>query len=417
MATITVLGLGYIGLPTAAMFATHGHTVYGYDVNKRVIDTLRGGKIHIEEPGLHAFVQSALTAGRFVPTDVVQTSDVYIVCVPSPFHHDTKRSDLSYVETATKTLVPLVKRGDLIILESTVPARTTEDVMVPILETSGLSCRNDLHVAHCPETVLPGNMIHEMAHNHRIIGGFTPEATRAARELYASFVRAEMIETDATTAEFVKLIENTYRDVNIALANELAVISRKLGIDARDAFKIANKHPRVRLHAPGPGVGGHCIPVDPWFIIEQAPQEARLMRTARAVNDDMPRYVLSLVEEAVGAQSAPRIAVLGLAYKGNVDDLRESPSFEVIRLLKERWPGAELVLNDPHVKDPAHPLVPLEHAIDGVDCILVLTDHREYRHLDPWAAAKKVRSRAVVDTRGMLDVKAWARNGFRILTV
>ena len=417
MATITVLGLGYIGLPTAAMFATHGHTVHGYDVNKAIIDRLRQGDIHIEEPGLHAFVQSALHTGHFKPTDTLQKADVYIICVPTPFHHDTKRSDLSYVEAACKALVPLLKKGDLVILESTVPARTAEDVMVPILETSGLSCRNDLMAAHCPETVLPGNMIYELAHNHRIVGGYTPEATQAARDLYASFVRADIITTDATTAEFVKLIENTYRDVNIALANELAVISRKLGIDAREAFRIANKHPRVHIHHPGPGVGGHCIPVDPWFIIEQAPDEARLMKTARAVNDDMPRHVLGLVEEAVGQNPSPRLAILGLAYKGNVDDLRESPSFDVLKLVKARWPQAEIVLNDPHVDAARHGTVPLQKAIEGADCILILTDHREYRHLDPWTAAKKVRSRAVVDTRGMLDVKAWARNGFRILTV
>lgn len=412
-----MIGLGYIGLPTAAMFATHGHTVYGYDVNPKIIEKLRKGEIHIEEPGLLAFVRDAIHTGKFVPTDTLLTSDVYIVCVPSPVDHDTRKADLSYVESASKAIVPLLKKGDLVILETTVPARTTEDVMAPILETSGLDARRDIYVAHCPETVLPGNMIYELAHNHRVVGGMTAEATEVARELYATFVRSEIITTDAATAELVKLIENTYRDVNIALANEIALVCHKLGIDSREAIKIANKHPRVNIHQPGPGVGGHCIPVDPWFIVEQHAEVTQLMRTAREVNDAMPKHVVSLVAEAVKGIEKPRIALLGLAYKGNVDDVRDSPSFDILRLLKERWPAAEIAVNDPYVHDAKYGTVPLDDAIERADCILLVTDHRQYKSMDPRAIKGKVARRVVVDTRGMLDLRAWINAGFWVMRI
>lgn len=417
MAKITVIGLGYIGLPTAAMFATHGHTVYGYDVNPAIIERLRKGEIHIEEPGLLAFVRDAIHTGKFVPTDKLVSSDVYILCVPSPVDHDTKKADLSYVESASKAIVPLLKKGDLVILETTVPTRTTEDVMAPILETSGLDARRDFYVAHCPETVLPGNMIYELAHNHRVVGGMTPEATEMSRELYASFVRSEIITTDAATAELVKLIENTYRDVNIALANEIALVCHKLGVDSREAIKIANKHPRVNIHHPGPGVGGHCIPVDPWFIIDQHPDSTKLMRTARAVNDEMPTHVVSLVEEAVKGIEKPRIAFLGLAYKGNVDDVRDSPSFDILKKLKTRWPHADIAVNDPFVPPGKFETIPLEAAIERADCILVVTDHRQYKSLDPRTVKSKVARRVVIDTRGMLDVRAWINAGFWVMRI
>lgn len=417
MAKISVLGLGYIGLPTAAMFATHGHTVFGYDVNPEIIARLRKGEIHIEEPGLLAFVRDAVHSGRFIPTEKLEPSDVYILCVPSPVDHVAKKADLTYVEAATKAVTPLLKKGDLVILETTVPARTAEDIMVPILQASGLDARRDIMVAHCPETVLPGNMIYELAHNHRVVGGLTPEATAACVELYASFVRAEIIATDATTAEFVKLIENTYRDVNIALANELALVCHKLGIDSREAIRIANKHPRVNIHHPGPGVGGHCIPVDPWFVVEAAPEYTRLVRTAREVNDQQPKQVLKLMEEALQGFDAPRIAFLGLAYKGNVDDVRDSPSFEILKLIAQRWPHAQVRVNDPFVDARKHGTVPIDEAIGGADIIVIVTDHRQYKSMDPRAVKNKVSRRVVIDTRGMLDLKGWISAGFWVMRI
>ena len=416
MTSICVLGLGYIGLPTAAMFATHGYRVHGYDVNADIVSRLSKGETHIEEPGLKAFVRDAVHSGKLVPSDRVVASDVYILCVPSPVDHATHEADLSYVVQAAEGIVPHLKKGDLVILETTVPARTTEDVLIPVLAKSGLDPRRDLKVVHCPETVLPGNMIYELAHNHRVIGGVTEEATRAARDLYACFVKAEFIETDATTAEFVKLAENAYRDVNIALANELALVCRKLGIDSREALRIARKHPRVHLHEPGPGVGGHCIPVDPWFIIQQLPT-SKVLRAARDVNDAMPAHVVSLVEEAVHGLPSPTIAVLGLAYKGNIDDARESPAIAVVELLKKRWPDAVLRLHDPYVRKAGFPTVDLDTALHQADCVLVLTDHAAYRGLDPRRMKDAVRRRVVVDTRAMLEPRQWINSGFWVLRV
>ncbi len=411
--SVTVMGLGYIGLPTAAMLAIHGHSINGFDTNKRVLDKLARGDIHIEEPGLLAFVRDALNSGRLVPVDTVAPADVYMICVPTPFEVKTKTADLSYVEAAAKLIVPLLKKGDLIILESTVPAGTTDDLLVPILETSGLSCRTDLLVAHCPETVLPGNTIHELVRNHRVVGGVTPEATRAAVALYATFVQAEVVATTARTAEFVKLAENAFRDVNIAFANELAMIARELGIDAREAIAIANKHPRVNVHAPGPGVGGHCIPVDPWFLV-QSSSNAKLLRVARGVNDAMPDYVARLVKEAIGDVRDPVIAVLGLAYKGNVDDVRESPSLEILTNLQELFPTGTVRVSDSHVKPDRHPTVRLHEAVSNADCVVIATDHDEYRFLDPADVGARMRARVAIDARGILDAAKWRSSGFAV---
>lgn len=410
---ITVVGLGYIGLPTAAMLATHGHTVYGFDTNARVIEHLEKGKVHIEEPGLLAFVRDALHSGRFVPVREVRPADVYILCVPTPYDSKEKRADLSYITKAAETIVPHLKKGDLAILESTVPAGTTADHLGPILARSGLDPLRDLDLAHCPETVLPGNMISELTSNARVIGGLTPKATQAAEMLYRSFVRGTLVTTDATTAEFVKLIQNTYRDVNIALANEIGMVAGQKGIDVREAIRIANLHPRVDLHAPGPGVGGHCIPIDPWFLVQDTP-EARLVRVSREINDGMPHRVVDKVRSLVQHIDEPRIALLGIAYKADVDDVRESPAVPILEELKEHF--GDVRVHDPHVKDPRFDLVPLKGALEGADCTVIVTGHWEYSALDPHKTRSVVRTPLVLDTRGVLSRREWQEAGFRFET-
>ncbi len=410
---ISVLGLGYIGLPTAAMLATHGHHVYGYDTNARILDRLANGDIHIEEPGLLAFVRDALATGRLTPTPAIEAADAYLICVPTPFDTVTKKADLSYVENAAKSLVPLVKRGDLVILESTVPAGTTEDVLAPILATTGLDPRTDLHVVHCPETVLPGNTILELQRNNRIVGGLTPAATAAAVAMYESFVQGAIVTTNARTAEFVKLVENAYRDVNIAFANETAKVARGMGIDSREAIRIANMHPRVNVHQPGPGVGGHCIPVDPWFLIQAHP-DTPIMRAARAVNDAMPGYVVDVTRQMLEGVEGSQVALLGLSYKGNVDDVRESPSLTIAKLLPEHIPGCSVRIHDPHVPEDRHAGVGLEDAVDGADVLIIATDHDEFRRLDPAGLAARMRRPRVVDARGILDRDAWTTAGFLV---
>ncbi len=407
---VSVLGLGYVGLPTAAMLAAHGHDVVGFDVNPRVAEKLRRGEVHVSEAGLLALVRDSIATGRFRPVDAPEPADAHVVCVPTPIDHATRRADLAAVRVACTAIAAVVKRGDLVVVESTVPVGTLEDVVAPILASSGLDARRDLHLAHCPETVLPGNVLHEIAHNERVVGGLTPEATARAVALYRSFVRGPIEATDARSAEFVKLAQNSYRDVNVAFANEIALLARRHGVDSRNAIRLANAHPRVRILSPGPGVGGHCIPVDPWFLVQDAP-ESRIIRAARAVNDDMPVVVAGLVRGLVARIAAPSIAVLGLAYKANVADFRESPAVALTGLLRA-IPGANVRATDPFAEPGTADAVPLAEALDGADCIVLATDHAAYADLSPEAVAKVVRERAIVDTRGALDAAAWRANGF-----
>ncbi|MDI7275987.1 MAG: nucleotide sugar dehydrogenase, partial [Anaerolineae bacterium] len=328
MKRICVLGLGYVGLPTAAMLATHGNDIVGVDVSRRVLDTLNNGDVHIKEAGLRSLVRAALRSGNLRLADRPEPADAFIIAVPTPFVENPQpTADLASVISAAEAIVPYLEAGNLVILESTVPPRTTEEVLVPVLRRSGIE---DLLVAHCPERVLPGRILAELVGNDRVIGGVDRRSAEAARELYASFVEGEMLLTDATTAEMVKLMENTYRDVNIALANEFALVAEEVGIDVWEAIDLANRHPRVRILRPGPGVGGHCIAVDPWFVAEAAPDVTPLIQAARRVNDAMPAHVVDLVKRAVAGVEKPVIACLGLAYKADVDDVRESPALKVV---------------------------------------------------------------------------------------
>jgi len=352
---ICVLGLGYIGLPTASTFATHGIRVIGVDVNPEVISTLQNGEIHIYEPGLRTLVQAGLRSGNMVICDAPSTADAFVIAVPTPFKRN-KRADLGYVINAAESIVPHLRPGNLVVLESTSPPNTTIGIVAPILERSGLRAGADpgeggFYLAYSPERVLPGQILRELIENARVIGGVSHASAEAGRDLYAIFVRGEIVLTDATTAEMVKLMENTHRDVNIAIANEFSRLADRFGVDVWEAISLANRHPRIKILNPGPGVGGHCISVDPWFLVEAAPDLTSLILAARKVNDAQPHFVLDVIRKALrytsaanqdmasgavlpsGGLSGRRVAVLGLAYKPDVDDLRESPAIEVARLL------------------------------------------------------------------------------------
>ncbi len=343
--TICVLGLGYIGLPTASTFATQGINVIGVDVNQRVIEALRAGQTHIQEPGLRTLVQAALASGRLEIADHPGPADAFIIAVPTPILPD-KRADLQYVKQAARSIVPNLRPGNLVVLESTCPPRTTVDLLMPLLSESGLSPGEDFFLAYTPERVLPGKILRELVENPRVIGGVNQASSEAGRDLYRLFVRGEILLTDSTTAELVKLMENTYRDVNIAVANEFARLADHLHVDVWQAIDFASRHPRVEILRPGPGVGGHCISIDPWFLVESAPELTPLIQAARTVNDEQPTFAVDLIRRALGGNLADkRVAALGLAYKADVDDLRESPAVDVVRQLVAE--GAAVSTYDP----------------------------------------------------------------------
>ena len=412
MDTVCVLGLGYIGLPTASMLATHGFQVLGVDVAEHVVATVNEGKIHIEEPGLDTLVRAAIGSGNLRASLEPEAADVFILAVPTPLTED-KRANMAYVTRAAESIVPHLRPGALVVLESTSPPGTCRNLLKPLLEKSGLQVGPDIALAHCPERVLPGKILKELIANDRVIGGYDEASAERARELYSSFVEGEMFLTDATTAETVKLLENTYRDVNIALANEAALICERLGINFWEVARYANRHPRVNVHTAGPGVGGHCISVDPWFLVEQLPEETQLIQLARKRNDGMPAHVAAVVKALVAGIETPKIAALGLAYKGNVDDTRESPAVRAVALLLAE--GMAVQVYDPHVTRKDMPeQQPLETCLEGADCLLLLTGHDEYKDIVPEWAAEKMRGRMVFDTRNMLDHARWAEAGFTV---
>ena len=414
MTAVCVLGLGYIGLPTASMFALAGHDVIGVDPSPRVQAALKAGQASLDEPELQSLVSRALGSGRLRVTTHPELAEAFIIAVPTPLESETKAADLSYVERAARDIVPLLRPGNLVVLESTVPPGTTRDVLAPILAASGLRPGRDIHLAHCPERVLPGRILAELEHNDRLAGGLTPDCAEQAASLYASFVKGAIMRTDATSAEMVKVMENTYRDVNVALANEFALIAERIGVDVWQAIRLANHHPRVNVLSPGPGVGGHCIAVDPWFLVNAAPDVASLIRAARQVNDAMPSHVLDLLLE-LAAPPGP-VALLGLTYKAEVDDIRESPALRVAELAVER--GYDVRLCDPHVRPetpglPA-PLLPLARAVRDAQAMAVLVDHHAFQTLDVARIAGLVGSRRVLDARNVLDRAEWESHGFEV---
>ncbi|WP_295799695.1 UDP-N-acetyl-D-mannosamine dehydrogenase [uncultured Microbulbifer sp.] len=413
---VSVIGLGYIGLPTAAILAASGAEVVGVDISERAVNAVNAGRIHIVEPGLEPLVKSEVDSGRLRAVLSPEPADAFIITVPTPLTESEPglipEPDASYIQAAADAIAPVLKAGNLIILESTSPVGTTEQLARwlksarPDLSFPGCGddARPDIHIAYCPERVLPGHVLKELVRNDRIIGGCTPECSAAAGALYQRFVSGACIVTDARTAELTKLTENAFRDVNIAFANEMALVCDQLGIDVWELIRLANRHPRVNILNPGPGVGGHCIAVDPWFIAHGAPDQARLITQARRVNDARPGYVVEQALHAAGSRENPVIACLGLAFKPDIDDLRESPALQVATRLAQQSKCRVLAV-EPNIGALPAPLaaadvelVPLDAALKEANVVVVLVDHREFLQIDPDALSGK----SIIDTRGLL---------------
>ncbi|WP_367104938.1 UDP-N-acetyl-D-mannosamine dehydrogenase [uncultured Psychrobacter sp.] len=397
MENICVFGLGYIGLPTAAMFAHHGANVTGVDVNQHAVDTINQGKIHIVEPGLEAIVKKAVDNGKLKASLKPVHSDAYLIAVPTPFKGDDHTPDLSYIQSVSKALAPLLEKGDVVILESTSPVGATEQMVEWLADArSDLTfpkydepdTEADIFIAYCPERVLPGKVVEELIVNDRVIGGMTKQSTLKAKEVYRRFVTGELLETNSRTAEMAKLTENAFRDVNIAFANELSMISDKLNINVWELIELANHHPRVNILQPGAGVGGHCIAVDPWFIVNKNPDEARIIRSAREINDYKPEWVIEkinaevskLIEQGI---KKPTVALLGLAFKPNIDDLRESPAVNIAKKMLTNA-SATVLLVEPNIdKLPkgleSGKLATLKEATDKADIVAILVAHDEFK--------------------------------------
>jgi len=400
---ICIIGLGYIGLPTAAMFATHGFDILGVDVNPKVVDELNQGRIIIEEPYLDIMVQAAVTSGKLTARSKPDYADVFIIAVPTPINED-KTADMTYVKSAAESIVPYLREGNIVVLESTSPPGTVNELLVPILEKSGLKCGGQILVAHCPERVLPGRILIELVENNRIIGGINKVSAEAVKELYKTFVRGNIYITDATTAEMCKLMENTFRDVNIALANELAMLCERMGINAWEVIELANKHPRVNLHSPGPGVGGHCLAVDPWFIVEKFPETARIIELGRKINDGMPHYVKNKIMNLTSDVDGKRIVtILGITYKADVDDVRESPVIELISMLKKD--NVEVRVVDPFVESFDGKFDNVYEACEGAHLVVLGVNHKQFEKIDFNKVSKVMAKPQVLDTRNFWNEK------------
>ncbi|EPF69981.1 UDP-N-acetyl-D-mannosamine dehydrogenase [Acinetobacter rudis] len=395
---VSVSGLGYIGLPTATMFAHAGAEVIGLDVNQHAIDTINQGRIHIVEPGLEEIVKNVVASGHLKASKTAEKADAFLIAVPTPFKGEDYTPDLTYIEAAAKTIAPVLEKGNVVILESTSPVGATEQMVEWLSELrpdlkfpqQEQDTNNDIFVAYCPERVLPGQVVRELVENDRTIGGLTPRCAEKAAEVYQIFVQGELVITNARTAEMTKLTENAFRDVNIAFANELSLICDRLNINVWELIGLANRHPRVDILRPGAGVGGHCIAVDPWFIVNKTPDLARMVRTAREVNDHKPEWVVEKIEQQVAALGdlgrKPKVALLGLAFKPNIDDLRESPAVQIAQKLGENS-AIELLLVEPNIHElpsklSSGTLVSLENAIAQADVVAELVKHNEFTNLE-----------------------------------
>lgn len=370
--TIVVIGTGYVGLPAAVLLARAGHKVIGVDIDENIVQAINEGILRVTEDELQKIMDEPEVRRNLKAQATPCEADAFLIAVPTPLEKRKKLADLSIVTEATKSIVPFLREGNLVILESTVPPLTCRNIMTPLLESSGLIIGKTLHLSHCPERILPGDVFYEIVHNDRIIGASDQKSCRMAVEIYSSFVEGELLLTDDVTAELVKLMENTYRDVNIALANELAAVARTLGVDGRDAIDLANRHRRVNILNPGIGVGGHCIPIDPWFIKEVDPSNSQLISTARLVNDELPSKVVLRIRKALREIPSPHIVAVGAAYKANSEDTRESPALEIVDLL--RHDGYRVDHYDPLVQDMKFPST-ITEACSGADCLLLLVEH------------------------------------------
>lgn len=411
--TVAFVGLGYIGLPTAVVMANHGLKVTGVDINTANVERINRGEVTIVEPGLEEQLQKAISSGNLKATTEMPHADVYVIAVPTPFKENYE-GDLSYIMAAAENIAPQLKGDELIILESTSPPKTTQKLAAKVLElrpdlvadgTENPEGKPAIYFAYCPERILPGYAMEELITNSRIIGGQTAKATEIAKEIYGAFCTGELVATDDVTAEMAKLTENSFRDVNIAFANELSLISDKLGIDVWELINLANKHPRVNILQPGPGVGGHCIAVDPWFIVSTDRENSNLIRTAREVNDGKPEWVISKVKEAAGSSAEPVIAALGLAFKPNIDDLRESPAMDITKRLAAEFSHGTVIAVEPNVSALPKKLEGIDNvefadyetAIERADIVVLLVDHDEFKTV----AATALAGKQVVDTKGI----------------
>lgn len=406
MKKLSVIGMGYIGLPTSAMFAANGIGVAGCDINADICAMINNGEIHYIEPGLKSLVQEVVLNGRLKASTELFESDVFIIAVHTPMTED-KKADLSYVVQAAGSIAAVLKKGDLVILESTVSPRTTLDVLVPALEKSGLRAGTDFMVAHCPERVLPGQIMQELIYNNRIIGGIDKASAVAAMELYKTFVKGEIYITDATTAELTKLVENTFRDVNIAFSNELAKICENLNINVWDVIEFANKHPRVNIHRPGPGVGGHCLAIDPWFIIEGEGNTHSLIEQARRINSSMPLFVANKVKKLL--PKGGRVVLLGCAYKADVEDTRESPAFEIHRLISNLH-NFNVEIVDPHVREYD---TDIYAALTNANMAIFVVNHTIFKEINFQRLFELMKTPVILDTRNCLNSKELTEIGFK----
>ncbi|MBP3792338.1 MAG: nucleotide sugar dehydrogenase [Methanobrevibacter sp.] len=391
---ICIMGQGYIGLPTAALFTRNHCEVVGVDINEKIVENLNKGIIHIEEPGISDIIKNAVNNKVYKASLTPEKADAFIITVPTPYIVENYSCDLSYVITACETIIPFLEKGNTVIIESTIAPMSTDETIKPIFEKAGFTIGEDLYLAHCPERVLPGKIIEELIHNDRIIGGVTEECAVKASEVYGQFVEGDLMLTEAKTAELSKCMENTFRDVNIALANELAKICAEIGVNALDVIEMANKHPRVNLHSPGPGVGGHCLAIDPYFIYAKAPETAKIIKLARDTNNSMPDFVCENVKKII---KEGKIAVFGVSYKGNTGDDRESPAYEIIAKLSANY---EIAIHDPHIENPN--FVSFNEAVENANLILVLCDHDEFKELDYDFIAKNMKKAVIFDTKNII---------------
>ena len=391
---VCIVGQGYIGLPTAALFTRNHCEVVGVDVNEEIVNNLNKGIIHIEEPGISDIIKKAVENNVYTASLTPQKADAFIITVPTPYIIENYSCDLSYVISACQSIIPYLEKGNTVIIESTIAPMSTDETIKPIFENEGFTIGKDLYLAHCPERVLPGKIIEELIHNDRIIGGVTPECAVKASEVYGQFVEGELMLTEAKTAELSKCMENTFRDVNIALANELAKICAEIGVNALDVIEMANKHPRVNLHSPGPGVGGHCLAIDPYFIYAKAPETAKIIKLARDTNNSMPDFVVNNVKKII---KTGKIALLGVSYKGNTGDDRESPAYEIISKLEKDY---EISIHDPHINRDN--FVSFDEATKNADLILILCDHNEFKNLDYDLIKNNMKNRVIFDTKNII---------------
>ncbi|MEM2110233.1 MAG: nucleotide sugar dehydrogenase [Candidatus Odinarchaeota archaeon] len=398
---VCVIGLGYIGLPTACLIANAGHEVIGVDIKKQVITTLKAGKLPFEEKGLDELFNNVKNNMQF--KNEPEEADTFLIAVPTPLDKEAKIADLSYVRKACNSIKKYVKESSLVVVESTVPPGTCEFIVSSLLNNKTL-------IAHCPERAMPGNTLYEMVYNDRVIGANDDKSRTLTGKLYSSFVKGKIFYTNLKTAEMVKLMENTYRDINIALANEFAQIAEDIGVNIWEAISLANRHPRVNILNPGPGVGGHCLAVDPWFLIENS-SKSKIISLAREINDSMPKHVMEIIKK-INIPPGETLTILGVAYKRDVDDTRETPALKFIRIAENE--GYDIKVHDPLVKRFEYPILDLNEAVKGSSCIVLLTDHSVFKNISPEKIACLMKDKNLVDTRNCLDHSLWIKTGFKI---